>query len=198
MATEKKLSPEQAAINAALVLQYAAPAKIIGRKAEAIDKAKGDTWSAFKDAARIGWEAGQTADTMAKGISLACAEFSVPQGTVNAYLPILRKLYKAVAEEGMQRREALALSIKEARAKWQPKPEKKKAQPSPAAAGGNSGEGSSEGTTNDENGIMGETPRSRLLSKINAILATLSDDDLAAALDMLTPEHAPEEQREAA
>lgn len=187
MANEKKLSPEQAAVNAALALQYDKPATIIARKADAIDKAKGDTWSAFKDGARIGLEAGQTADTMAKGISLACANHSVPQGTVNAYLPVLKKLFKAVAEEGMDREIALTMTIADARAKWQPK--KKKAAPATPAAttpapSANGGEPSGDGG-GDADGMLGATARSRLLSQINEALAALTDDDLTAVLDML-------------
>lgn len=188
MANEKKLSPEQAALNAALVAQYDKPAKIIGKKVDAIEKAKGDTWGAFKDAARIGWEASQDVATMAKGISLACALYSVPQGSVNAYMPILRKLYvEGAAMDADGRATLLAISIGDARKKWQPK--KEKAQPAKPEAGktepvNNAGE-AGDGTAGDDNGMMGGTERSRILSRINTLLSALSDDDLSGFLALL-------------
>ena len=188
MANEKKLSPEQAALNAALVVAYLAPAKIIGRKASAIEAAKGDTWGAFKDAARIGLERADDAAVMAKGISLACAECKVPQGSVNAYLPILRKLYtEATQTDEAGRAALLSLSIKEARAKYQPP--KAKAEKAKPEAGGNETADAGDGTAGDAEGIMGGTERSRILSRINAALSALSDDDLSAVLDMLESEY---------
>lgn len=188
MATEKKLSPEQAAINAALVAQYDKPAKVIGKKADIIDKAKGDTWGAFKDAARIGWAASQDVATMAKGIALACAHYSVPQGSVNAYLPILRKLYVEGATMNADDRETLlAISIGDARKKWQPKKEKAEkvkpeaVKPEPANNTGEAGDG----TVGDADGMMGGTERSRILSRINTLLSALSDDDLSGFLALL-------------
>ena len=188
MSNEKKLSPEQAAINAALVAQYDKPAKVIGKKADAIEKAKGDTWGAFKDAARIGWAASQDVATMAKGITLACAHYSVPQGSVNAYLPILRKLYAEGAAMNADDRETLlAISIGDARKKWQPK--KEKAQPAKPETGKAEGAANTaeagDGTTGDDNGMMGGTERSRILSRINALLSALSDDDLSGFLALL-------------
>lgn len=191
MSNEKKLSPEQAAINAALVAQYDKPAKIIGKKADAIEKAKGDTWSAFKDGAVIGLEAGQDVATMAKGLTLACAHHGVPQGTVNAYLPLLRKLYVAVAEQGMPRDEALALSVKEAREKWQPKKAKaikeKAEEKAEGTAGTDDGE-AGDGTVGDADGMLGGTERSRVLAEINRRLCEMSDDDLRGFLAMLQGE----------
>lgn len=192
MANEKtKLSPAQAAANAALVAQYIEPARVIGRKAKAIESAKGDTWGAFKDAARIGLAAQQDAATMCKGISLACAEVGVPQGSVNAYLPIIRKLYGDLvqADEAGQA-VLLALSIKDARAKYQPKKEKStpEAKPATPAGNGEAGEPATDGTAGDADGMMGGTERSRILSRINTLLAQLSDDDLAGFLAMLEPQ----------
>lgn len=189
MATEKKLSPEQAALNAALVLQYIAPAKIIARKAGAIEAAKGDMWAGFKDGCRIGLAAGQDTATMAKGISLACASVNVPQGTVNAYLPIVRKMYGELltADEAGQA-EFLTLSVKDARAKWQPK--KVKAAPAPAAGAASTGTASepvSDGTAGDDDGVMGGTERSRMLSRINELLSALDDAALAEVLATLEP-----------
>ena len=188
MANEKKLTPEQAAINAALVAQYDKPAKVIGKKADAIEKARGDTWGAFKDAARIGWAASQDVATMAKGITLACAHYSVPQGSVNAYLPILRKLYAEGAAMNADDREALlTISIGDARKKWQPK--KEKAQPAKPETGKAEGAANTaeagDGTTGDDNGMMGGTERSRILSRINTLLSALSDDDLSGFLALL-------------
>lgn len=191
MANEKKLSPEQAALNAALnaalVAQYDKPAKIIGKKADAIEKAKGDTWGAFKDAARIGWEASQDVATMAKGITLACAHYSVPQGSVNAYLPILRKLYAEGAAMNADDREALlTISIGDARKKWQPKKEKAKPETGKAEADkADAPNEAGDGTAGDDNGMMGGTERSRILSRINTLLAALSDDDLNGFLALL-------------
>lgn len=189
MSNEKKLSPEQAAINAALVAQYDKPAKIIGKKADAIEKAKGDTWSAFKDGAAIGLDAGQDGATMAKGLSLACAHHGVPQGTVNAYLPLLRKLYVAVAEQGMPRDEALALSVKEAREKWQPKKAKAiKEKAEEKAEGAANAAEAGDGSAGDADGMMGGTERSRVLAEINRRLGEMSDDDLRGFLAMLQGE----------
>lgn len=191
MANEKTLTPAQAAINAALVAQYDKPAKVIARKADAIEKAKGDTWAAFKDGAAIGLEAGQDVATMAKGIALACAHYDVPQGTVNAYLPLLRKLYAAIVEGGEDRETVLAMSVKDARQRWQPKKAKdNKAKPEASKVEGaaNAAE-SSDGSVGDADGVMGGSNRSRILSRINAALATLSDADLSAVLDMLEDEY---------
>lgn len=191
MATQNKLTPAAAAINAALVAQYIEPARVIGRKSKAIEAAKGDTWGAFKDAARIGLAAGQDAATMCKGISLACAEVGVPQGSVNAYLPIIRKLYGdlLVADEAGQA-VLLALSIKDARAKYQPKREQ--ATPAPAANGATSGNtdaaDATDGTAGDADGMMGGTERSRLLARINQLLALLDDEGLAEVCSMLEPQ----------
>lgn len=190
MANEKtKLSPAQAAANAALVAQYIAPARIIARKSTAIEAAKGDTWSAFKDAAGIGKAAQQDVATMAKGISLACASVNVPQGTVNAYLPILRKLYAdlLVADEAGQAA-LLSLSIKDARAKYQPPKTKTATTPASASAGATmNAADATDGTAGDADGVMGGTERSRMLSRINELLSTLSDADLSSFLAMLEP-----------
>lgn len=190
MSDNTKLSPAQAAVNAALVAQYIEPARIIGRKSKAIEAAKGDTWGAFKDGSRIGHEAGQDATTVCKGLSLACASVGVPQGSVNAYLPILRKLHTDVMQaDEAGRAELWALSIKDARAKYQPKKEKAKpATPKPATTGEAGNAEAGDGTTGDADGMMGGTERSRLLSAINAELSKLTDADLSAFLAMLTGE----------
>ena len=199
MANEKKLSPEQAAINAALVAQYDKPAKVIGKNADAIEKAKGDTWGAFKDAARIGWAASQDVATMSKGITLACAHYSVPQGSVNAYLPILRKLYKEGAAMNADDREALlTISIGDARKKWQPK--KEKAQPAKPETGKAEGAANAaeagDGTSGDDNGMMGGTRRSRLLSIANEWLAAMSDADLLDFVLQCDPDYLNGQSRE--
>lgn len=187
MANKTTLTAEQAAANAQLAAAYIEQAQAIARGKAAIDKAKekienaqGGQWQAFKDAGRHGLTLGHDADTMAKGVTLACAELKVPQGTVNAYLPLVRKMYAAVLA-GELVDDVFRLSVKEARTRFQPpKTKPAPAQPAPQPSGESKGE-----STSDENGMIGETPRSRLLSEINAILATLSDDDLAAVLDSM-------------
>lgn len=199
MTTKTTISPEQAAINAALAAAYMAQAKRIAQGKSAIDKAnekieaaKGGQWQAFKDAGRHGLELSHDTDSMAKGVTLACAELKVPQGTVNAYLPLVRKMYAAVVEGGEDAAAIFGMSVKQARERFQPAKPK---QAKPATAGkpeaktetGEAGEGAG-----DDNGMMGGSPRSRMLSQIGAIISSMSDDDLAALLAQLTGEAAQE------
>lgn len=199
MATNKTtLTAEQAAINAALAAAYLEQAKAIAKGKAAIDKAKekieqaqGGQWQAFKDAGRHGLELSHNTDTMAKGLTLACAELKVPQGTVNAYLPLIRKMYAAVTEGGEDAAAVFGLSVKDARARFQPA-KAKPAKPDPAKTDADATqENASAGDAGDDNGMMGGSPRSRLLSQIGAIIATLSDDDLIDLLATLTAEHNP-------
>lgn len=198
MTTKTTISPEQAAINAALAAAYMAQAKKIAQGKSAIDKAnekieaaKGGQWAAFKDAGRHGLELSHDADTMAKGVTLACAELKVPQGTVNAYLPLVRKMYAAVVEGGEDAAAVFGLSVKQARERFQPaktkpaQPAAGKTEPKPEADEAGEGAG-------DDAGMMGGSPRSRMLSQIGAIIATMSDDDLSALLAQLTGEAAQE------
>lgn len=195
MATKTNISPEQAAINAALAAAYMEQAKKIAQGKSAIDKAnekieaaKGGQWQAFKDAGRHGLELSHDTDSMAKGVTLACAELKVPQGTVNAYLPLVRKMYAAVVEGGEDAAAIFGMSVKQARERFQPaKPKTAK----PAATGkpeaktetDEAGEGAG-----DDAGMMGGSPRSRMLAQIGAIIAGMSDDDLSALLSQLTGE----------
>lgn len=194
MATKTNISPEQAAINAALAAAYMEQAKKIAQGKSAIDKAnekieaaKGGQWQAFKDAGRHGLELSHDTDSMAKGITLACAELKVPQGTVNAYLPLVRKMYAAVVEGGEDVAAIFGMSVKQARERFQPaKP--KAAKPSGPAKPTATSVGEASGDAGDDNGMMGGSPRSRMLSQIGAIIATMSDDDLSALLAQLTGE----------
>lgn len=198
MATKTTITPEQAAINAALAAAYLEQAKRIAQGKAAIDKAlekieasKGGQWQAFKDAGRHGLELSHDTDTMSKGITLACAELKVPQGTVNAYLPLVRKMYAAVTEGGEDPATVFGLSVKEARERFQP------AKSKPAAATPKVSEGQTVGEdAGDGDGMLGGSPRSRLLAQVNAIIATLSDDDLAALLDALESEWSPQQQQQ--
>lgn len=198
MTTKTTISPEQAAINAALAAAYMAQAKKIAQGKSAIDKAnekieaaKGGQWQAFKDAGRHGLELGHDADSMAKGVTLACAELKVPQGTVNAYLPLVRKMYAAVVEGGEDAAAIFGMSVKQARERFQPAKPKQAKQAAPVQQAASSADETGE-DAGDDNGMMGGSPRSRMLSQIGAIIASMSDDDLAALLAQLTGEEAQE------
>lgn len=198
MTTKTTISPEQAAINAALAAAYMQQAKKIAQGKSAIDKAqekieaaKGGQWQAFKDAGRHGLELGHDADTMSKGVTLACAELKVPQGTVNAYLPLVRKMYAAVVEGGEDAAAIFGMSVKQARERFQPAKPKQTKTAAPATPAAPSADETGE-DAGDDNGMMGGSPRSRMLSQIGAIIASMSDDDLAALLAQLTGEEAQE------
>lgn len=198
MTTKTTISPEQAAINATLAAAYMAQAKKIAQGKSAIDKAnekieaaKGGQWQAFKDAGRHGLELGHDADSMAKGVTLACAELKVPQGTVNAYLPLVRKMYAAVVEGGEDAAAIFGMSVKQARERFQPAKPKQAKQAAPVQQAASSADETGE-DAGDDNGMMGGSPRSRMLSQIGAIIASMSDDDLAALLAQLTGEEAQE------
>ena len=201
MTTKTTISPEQAAINAALAAAYMQQAQAIAKGKTAIDKAnekieaaKGGQWQAFKDAGRHGLELGHDADSMAKGVTLACAELKVPQGTVNAYLPLVRKMYAAVVEGGEDAAAIFGMSVKDARARFQPgKPKQaKQAKQAPTATPAAPSADETGEDAGEDAGMMGGSPRSRMLAQIGAIIATMSDDDLSALLAQLTGEAAQE------
>lgn len=196
--TNTTLTAEQAAINAALAAAYLEQAKVIARQKSAIDKAKekieqaqGSQWQAFKDAGRHGLELSHNTDTMAKGLTLACAELKVPQGTVNAYLPLIRKMYSAVTEGGEDAAAVFGLSVKDARVRFQPAKTKPAAPAATDVKTGNADAGAAGENAGDGDGMMGGNARSRLLSQIGEILGTLSDDDLIDLLATLTAEYNP-------
>lgn len=199
MAKKIELSAEQQQENAALALVYIDEARTIARQRTALEKAmekaeaaKGGTWGGFKDAARKGFGLKHDTATMGKGITLACAELGVPQGTLNAYLPILRKLYgEGIGKPEAEQAELLALSVKEARERWQPgKPKAHKSEPeTDKAKDADGAQEAGDGSAGDADGMMGGTERSRILSRINAALSALSDDDLSEVLGMLESEY---------
>ena len=129
-----KLNKDLQAIAAQLLADQSADAAApfrtlageIARIAETKDKARekgteatANLWGSFRSALSIAHDAGMAATTLKLGLAVACAEANVPSGSYRSYVGTVANMLADVNAGGITITDALLLSIKDARERYQ-------------------------------------------------------------------------------